>query len=181
MALDIRGEGLPGCRKRRLGQFWGLHTSQLGVQAMAFGGLCPSGDRWPSAAHLFCPSHSTTIPEPCWATSDISSLAGSLLTVSLSLPLPRSLWPPLTLPESICLSRTLSLSASLWIQLRLSLRISVPVSPFPFLNISLSLSLTVSLSQSLLVSLSPPRWFPLRLSRGPNSRPRIEFSGNKGK
>lgn len=143
-----------------------------------------------SAAHLLC--HSTTVPGPCWATSAVSSLAGSLLTVSLSLGISVSR-DGVSNFQNLCLSPTLSLAASLpspsGPTLGLSQNLCASFSPRLSQHLSLSLCLCLSLSLTVSVSLclpaslslSPPRWFPLRLSRGPNSRPRIEFSGNKGK
>lgn len=145
-----------------------------------------------SAAHLLC--HSTTVPGPCGATSAVSSLAGSLLTVSLSLGISVSR-DAVSNSQNLCLSPTLSLAASRSSSsssgptLGLSQNLCASFSPRLSQHLSLSLclclsvSLTVSVSLCLpaSLSLSPPRWFPLRLSRGPNSRPRIEFSGNKGK
>ena len=131
--------------------------------ALTFGGPCP-GDRWPSATCLFCPSHSTSVPGQCWATSDISFLAGSLLTDFLSLSLPGSLCPSLILPEFVSLplfvslSLAASVSTSLGPTLRPSLRISVPISALPLsfsasLCLGLSLCLCLCLSQCLCLCL----------------------------
>lgn len=188
--LDIWCEGVTGAVGRTFELILG--SAHLGVGstglALTFGGLCPSGDRCLAFSVPVIPQMSQGHAGPPLLFL-LGCISPHCLNVSV---LQASLCPLLTLPESVSLSLSDSLSLAvslfLWVQLldyhseSLCLfsicflaSLSLSVSAFLSLTISPSLSLPASLS------LSPPRWFPLRLSRGPNSRPRIEFSGNKGK